>query len=524
MKHFLFLIIAIIISNITFAQGNKIGGKLKYGETQYPESTDPATSNNLASFRLSNLIYESLFTTDQYRNIIPLLVEEWKIISNTEIKYILKNNVKWHDGSKFSAQDVLFTVNAFKNLDSQINEDYRSIANYIREVRVLNDYEINIKLNTTMSDINKFFVNLPIYPKHKFENNRIIKSQELIDNPIGTGPYMFDRRIRDRELRLKANNNYHQNVNIQEVEISIERDQGISVEKLKLDAIDMKTNVPNKDVGDLQATGKFEIRGYESLRFDCMSLNFNNELLRLKEIRQAMVYGFDRSKVLNQIYQGFGHLISGPFAPGSWGNNPNVLPFNYDVQKAKDLLRQIGCTDLDNDGYLEYKNKPLNFKLVVPIKSESAAEIQVTTAFQDYMKQIGIRITYERMEWKSFLKKVYNERDFDIAYVAWVFDESSNITPLFHSQNTGKNQNNIISYKNELVDAELNKFTTSSDPEQQRTIYYKLHSLLADDCPYIFLWTLNNNAAFHYKVRSVLIDPFKFFLLTNKWYIDAEWR
>ena len=119
------------------------------------------------------------------------------------------------------------------------------------------------------------------------------------------------------------------------------------------------------------------------------------------------------------------------------------------------------------------------------------------------------------MAWMAFF-----EKDFDLAWVAINFDKNVDIAPLFHKDG----ERNIISYNNSAVNKLFEEAEISTDKEKKRTIFYKLHEVLAEDCPYMFLWTLKNNAVYHEKVRSVTIDPFKFFQNVNNWYIDPNYR
>jgi len=521
MKQFyLFLIIGLFMFSSLISQTSKSGGILKYGEEQNPESYDPFSSfNNMASLRISQLIFEPLVKKDEYGNIKPLLATDWKILNkNKTIRFKIRKGVKWHDNFPFKPEDVKFTIQALLNPKTRAIQYYKLLAQKINSITVLEN-AVEIDLKKSVPDILLFFSNLPIYPKHIFKNN-IIDSKIFFENkPIGTGPFMFKRGNENR-YRLVKNPFYYNKVYLDGITCKVTLDPELGVQELLLTSTDLKVRIPNRDLGKLESAGDFKIYTYNSLSITAVAFNFKNELLTNEFLRKAMVLGLNRKKMLNTFYLGYGQLISGPFPPNSTANNPNVLPLKYSEYEAKLYLSNAGCIDSDGDRILEYNNKRLEFNLLVEVDKNSQTVIKIADAMQEYMRNIGIKINVVRLEWNSFLNRVIYNKKFDLALLKLNFDENVSISNLFYS----KGSKNFISYKNPEIDQLFESAEQTTDNEKKRTIYYKLHRLLADDFPYIFLWTLSNNTAFNKKVRNVTIDPYKFFQEINRWYIDPELR
>ena len=118
----------------------------------------------------------------------------------------------------------------------------------------------------------------------------------------------------------------------------------------------------------------------------------------------------------------------------------------------------------------------------------------------------------------------FGEQDFDIVIAAWVFDDSADISSLFHSSEIGPWGNNFISYSSPQIDSLIVESKNTLDREKRRVINQRLHKILAEECPYTFLWSLNNYAAVHKKLRKVEIHPFKFFSYVDEWYIPTAER
>lgn len=524
-----FMIIFFLINCTVFSQygsSSERGGILKYSEELIPTTYDPITvNNNMASYRMSQLIFEPLVSLDKYNQPLPLLAKSWTIVEENKIvRFILRDSVSWHDEAPFSKDDVLFTYESLRKDIKNINAPYSQYAQEIENI-ITQGNTITFTMKNPNPDIVKFFSKIYIYPRHKFQNNVLQPDNSFIKQPIGTGPFRFKREEDGgKKVILERNPFYYNNVNLDAIICRVEFDPDLAVQSLKHEGIDMKVTLPRKEIGPIEATGNIKVYPYSSQRIDAIAMNFKNELLAKKEIREAMVWGSDRQTMINKYYFGYGQLISGPYPPGSSGFNPNVFPDPYDKDKAKRNLQIIGAEDDNSDGIREFNDKELSFDLLVPIRDQNIAEINVATGFQNAMMQLGIKINIVRLEWNSFIKKVVEERDFDLAYLSIVYDEVPDISSYFYSEAGGAGRKNLISYKNEKVDDLLEELESTYDFEKKRTINYKLHALLAEDKPYIFLWTLESYSGYHKKIRRIVIHPYKFFQDVNSWYIDPEYR
>ena len=297
------------------------------------------------------------------------------------------------------------------------------------------------------------------------------------------------------------------------------------VQSLLLNAIDLMVEVPPSKITEIANTGKFTIMPYNSLAFAFFGYNSKNPILKIKEVRQAFTLAINRDKMLETIYFGKGEVISGPFSPASWGYNPDVEPWPYNPKKAKQLLAKVGIKDTDGDKIAEYNGRPLKFKLKIPIYSGNEGGLSVCLHFKNYLKAIGVDISLEHREYQKWKDEVKGKHDFDIVFAEWIFDNASDITSLFHSEKmTPPNGDNFISFANPEVDKLLNNFSNTINHEVRRRINYKLHSFLAEECPYTFLWTLEKNAAIDNKVKKAVVHPYRFFTFVNEWFIPADER
>ena len=110
-------------------------------------------------------------------------------------------------------------------------------------------------------------------------------------------------------------------------------------------------------------------------------------------------------------------------------------------------------------------------------------------------------------------------------FAEWLFDNSSDISSLFHSGNSkAPFGDNFISYSNPRVDSLLDRFSQTTSHEVRRRLNYQLHAILAEECPYTFLWTLEKNAAISNRIQKVIVHPYRFFTFVNEWFIPEDER
>ncbi len=508
--------------------GSTKGGRLIYAEPILPDTYDPiTTSDNETSLRLSELLFESLVYIDYRGEVQGRLAEKWNVFNgNQRIVFYIRKDVKWHDGTPFTANDVKFTYDVIMNTMSDVRPESRQALEIIKSVTVMGDHVIRFDFDKSVAEPERRFL-FKIIPSHAFQGKTVLsKFSKFSKQPIGTGYYKFDRVTRNHDVILTAfADHYRGQSNIAEIRMVYQPEMSLLVQSLLLNAIQMVVEVPPGKIAEIANTGKFTIMPYNSLAFAFFGYNNKNPILKIKEVRQAFTMAMDRNKMLEDIYFGKGEVISGPFSPASWGYNPDVTPWPYDVKKAKALLESVGIRDTDGDGIVEYKGTPLKFKLKIPIYSGNEGGLSVCLRFQNYLKALGVVVTLEHREYEKWKEEVKSKQDFDIVFAEWLFDNSSDISSLFHSaKNQPPSGDNFISYSNSKIDGLLEKFSNTINHEVRRRINYELHEILADETPYTFLWTLEKNAAIDNKVKKTVVHPYRFFTFINEWFIPEDER
>ncbi len=508
------------------ADGRPDGGTMNYGEYGRPTTLDPITSNDMISLRITELVFNGLVGINEKQEIVSELAERWEISDAGRLyTFYLRKDVTWHpkageEPKPFTADDVTFTYDIMTHPQTITSLKVR--YEFIKSVTKVDDYTVQFKLKRPILNVLAKF-SFKVIPAHGPSNPEYLTRRDpFVHKPIGTGPYRIKNITPDREVILVANENYFKGrPHVDKFIAKPFADQNILTQALMFNAIDMIVLVNPRVIPEIQGDKRFVLQPYNALSYSFFGYNMRNPLLADKRLRQAFTHAIKRQEMLDSFFNGQGTIVSGPFAPGSWAYNLDVQPLSYDPEKAKSLLEEAGFSP-GEDGIMEKDGEKLSLSLQVPIEKESEAVKRVVLAFESYLKKIGVEIRVEFKEWLSWKEAVFLNHDFDIIFASWVFDDSADISSLFHSAEIGKWKNNFGAYSDPEVDSLIVESKLTLDHEKRRTIYRKLHAMLSEESPYTFLWTLTNYAAYHKKLRHVAIHPYKFFSFADEWFIPEE--
>lgn len=506
--------------------GRPEGGSLSYGEYGRPATLDPITSNDMIALRISELIFNGLVGIDEKQEIVPELAKGWDISKDGgTYTFYLRQDVKWHsapgqESRVFTAKDVVFTYNVM--MSEKTVTPLKLRYEFIDKVTRVDDYTVRFTLKRPiLNALAKFtFKIIPEFGPAAGEYLR--RDDPFVRAPIGTGPYRLKETKANGDIVLVANEQYFRGrPNLDKLVARPFADQNIMNEALMFNSIDMTVLVNPRNIPELQGDRRFVLQAYNALSYSFFGYNLRNPVLADKRVRKAFTMAINRQEMLDSFFNSRGKVISGPFAPGSWAYNLDVRPLAWSPKKARELLKEAGFK-AGKGGFMYKDGQRLSLSLKVPIAKESEATKRVVLAFRNYLKKIGVEIKVSFLEWQAWKETVFLNHDFDVMFASWVFDDAADISSLFHSAEIGEWRNNFGAYSNPQVDGLIAEAKLTLDHEKKRTIYRRLHEILADESPYTFLWTLTNYAGYNKKIRRVRIHPYKFFTYADRWYIRLK--
>jgi len=499
-----------------------------YGEVSRLSIYDPYIASDSAVKRISDLMFNSLITTNQQSQYVGDLAKSWDVNKKgNEVKITLRKDVFWHTdnqsikGPPLSADDVKTTVRILKSDMSTIPNSHR--FKIIKSVKILSNSQIIITFLRSLKDPLKNLM-FKILPHHQLKNiSGLNRQSEFSQRPVGTGPYQLSNKTSQGELLLKASNHYYQGkVGIPSILVRSFNDPTIMAQALMYNSINLIPYVSPRDLPEVSQDAKIGIIPYDALSFTFIAFNNRRTYLKKKWFRQALSLAVNRKEMLTAFFDNNGTLISGPFPPTSWAYNLDVPVRKHQPEIAKKILLANGLKKTGNQWFDPKTGSPIKLTFAVPIGIESETIKRIALAYQAYMGTIGVIVDLQFMDWLLWKEKVLADHDFDITIASWSFDDANNISSLFHSKNDKRWGNNFVGFRNRDVDTMLTEAEATNDFDKKRHIYHSLHSVLSEEVPYTYLWTLLHHAAHTDRIENIRVDPFSFFKYVSHWNFEGE--
>ncbi|MCB9638303.1 MAG: hypothetical protein H6727_05250 [Myxococcales bacterium] len=479
---------------------------LKYTEDRTPSNLNPIYADDMYSVRATELIFDRLIGFDKVQKPAPGLAVKWIVGDDKKsITLNLRKGVKWHDGKDFSASDVDFTIKMMTSRRSQIADRY--LAQIIKKVTIVDNLTVKVDFKKPLGKPEKWF-QFKIIPAHRFKDGVVKRTDYFSQKPYGTGPFYFVKWV-NKKITLKRNKNYWKTPKskLSGAMLQAIPDKNIQVEVLRYGGIDAIIRVRPKDLPTFERDQNVRLYPYSTNDWWYLGLN-NKNVFRDKRVRQAFVFALDRES-LRSAHLGDGQVISGPFSPNDPLYNFSVSPRNQDLEKAAKLLDDAGWKK--SGEFRKKRGKTLAVRMVLPKSKDSYKPIVL--GIQGELRKLGVNVDLVWLNDAAWSREIFTRKNFDMTMHIWNFDDLSTIYPLFHSRGS----RNYIGYKNKEVDLLLRKATLTTDPVIYKAIYGKLHKLLHDESPYIFLWSLTNYSAISSRVKKVTIHPFNYFHYVTGW-------
>ncbi|EGK8113756.1 ABC transporter substrate-binding protein [Campylobacter upsaliensis] len=444
------------------------------------------------------LIFSGLIRFDENMKVKPDLAKSWSISKDGLVYELdLRDDVLWHDGAKFSAKDVKFSLEAFK--DPKNNAEIYVNFKDIKSIELLGDYKIKITLSRPFVG---FLDSLSagMLPSHLLENENLSTS-EFNQNPVGTGAFKFEKWKKGEYVSLVANENFHLGkVKSKRLILRHINDANVAAVELKNGKIDAAL-IDSSLLKSFENDKKFKVLREKSADYRALMFNLENEFLKDKNVRLALNYAVNKQAIVDNILHGYGFIASHPLE-NSWAAPKEFKNYTYDVKKADELLQKAGFKK--NEKGLYAKNgKILSFDIYT--MSNDPLRVSLAGILQSEFKKFGVEVKVVAKPAGSFdYSKV------DSFLIGW----GSPYDPDFHtyrvfesSQDTNKNSSgwNFGHYNDKNADEALEKARNSLDPQERKKYYAQFINALYENPPFIFLTYLD--FALVYKANLKEVKP-----------------
>jgi len=481
---------------------------LRYAEDQAPGIVNPVFTTNMPEARLNELVFEGLYTDDQELAAVPNLALSTELSADMmELTVHLRQDVTWHDGERFSAADVVFTIDAMKNKNTLSTETGR--VSWIDSAEAVDDHTLLLRFGRPEARPEDKLL-FKIIPAHAFESTAIKRTDPFRNNPVGTGPFRLERYNDDNSISLQAWSGYHGSPRLSEIVMREVSDKNYQAKLLLYESLEALVRVLPRDLAVLQNNRKVDLYPYQTNSWWYLGFNLEREPYDNASFRQALAHFIDVEALLAPI--GTGDTLSGPYVKSSPYYNHDVPDWQYDAQQGAALLEEAGYT-MEGASWMD-GGEPLQVKLIAHQTLESSQEVVIN--LQSQLQSAGLAVEVEFLDEAAWKARIWREREFDIILSQWTFDRNEDIRDQFHSDGA----RNFTGYSNKDVDGLLDTARDSTDPHEKKSALRDAHRLIHDDMPMLFLWTLDSYAALSTRVSHVVVHPFYFFTFVNDWRME----
>ena len=400
-----------------------------------PDYYNPLVSNNIYIRDLSKLVFEGLTAVSselKYENCLAKIIEVEDDYKNYRI--VLKNDVKFHDGTKLTVDDVIYTIKKIQDLEEK-SIYYYNVSN-IESIKKINNHEIKIKLK----EVDNFFpakLDFPILSELTYSNKDLYKYNEY----NGTGKYKVQSKTAD-EWHLVYNENYRekQSGNLTKINVKMISKLIEGFELLKsgdVEIVDTSTEV------GAYGRSAFLNKRYNTGIYQALVFNLKSPKVAEQNVRQAILLGINRDSMIEEFMNGYGKSVTLPINPESYLYDASLPNYAFNPERAQDILNNIGYK---LKGTIRSKeNSELKLDLLINIDKKMAKE--KAEFIKNNLAQIGIEINIIEASTDKY-KELFEAKQYDIAITDW----SLSYYPEFLYSFETENQNNITGFSDEQYD------------------------------------------------------------------------
>lgn len=445
---------------------------------------------------VTDVIFSRLINRDSEGKLVPGLAESWTVSPDSLVYTIkLRPNLTYSDGSPLTAEDVAFTLTVLLDpayegyFDLSLahiagGEAYKAgKADRVSGIRVIDPLTVEITTTqpgaTTLARIGGPVLSKAWYGKG-YQRGKLDALRSLNGRPLGNGPYVYEKYIPGQEIRFHANPHFYLGVPPTPRFIYRITNPATNFQLFQTGETDYDgfTSRPD-DIEQLKMLGFANINLFGASDYSFIEFNVRRPALRDARVRQALIYGLNRQKLVDVAYQGYGKVANIPVAPVSWAyNDADVNAYAWDPERARKLLDSAGWAP-GPDGIRVKDGKRLEVTLLITKKVLN--DVLIPIAKEDW-RQIGVVMKPQVVDFNALLA-LRKAGNYDLASISTstIDDPHDGVWRFYSSQAVESG------YSNPQVDSLIGAGNAALDGEKRKAIYHQLYQALAADPPVIFL-------------------------------------
>ncbi|MFJ7745045.1 ABC transporter substrate-binding protein [Peribacillus sp. NPDC097295] len=464
----------------------KGGGVLIYGKGGDAVSLDPAIVTDGESYIVTQQIYETLVKYgEDNTEIEPGLAESWEVSKDAKTyTFKLKTGIKFHDGTDFNAEAVVKNFQRWaKSKDEAKFAYYASMfggfegdeGHVIKEVKALDDSTVEFTLVRPQAP---FLKNVAMSPFAIASPTAVEKGGDNFGkNPSGTGPFKFKSWKPGDTIEVVKNEDYWQEglPKLDGITFKVIKDNSARLNAAIKGEVDLMDGLNPSDISKVTGDKNLQIFERPSMNVGYFGFNVEKAPFDKKEVRQAISHLINKQEIIDNFFEGTAEPAKNPMPPSVSGYNDNIKDYEYDVEKAKELLKKAG---------LEKGFKMDLWAMPVPRPYMPDGQ-KVAEAIQASLKQVNIEANIMTYEWAAYLEKVQagEAPSFMLGWTGDNGDADNFLYTLLDKDTIGSN--NYSRYANEEVHKLLIEAQSTADEAKRNELYGKAQEIIHEEAPWV---------------------------------------
>lgn len=499
-----------------FASSNLVYCSEGSPESFNPQVTLSGTARNATAPTLYNRLLDFEPGTTK---LVPSLAKSWEISDdNRSYTFELREDVAFHSTSYFTptrnmnADDVLFSFN--RQLDK--SHPYHLVGGgtyqyfqgmgmdkLITKIEKLGDYRVRIELAQPeapfLSNLAMPFMSI-LSKEYADQLQREKRKSDIDVRPVGTGPFKFRRYLKGTTIRYRANEDYWQGAPaIDNLVFAITPDASVRYMKLKKGECDLVVYPSPSDIAQIESQPDMELAEEDGLNIGYLAMNTEKAPFDNVQVRRAIAHALNKQAYINAVYLGNAEPAINPYPPSMWSYNEDVAQYEYNPEKARELLEKAGYAD-------GFKVSLWTLPVSRPYNPNGR---KMGEMMQQDLARVGVEVELVSYDWGTYLDKV-KRGEHDMVQLGWAGDngDPDNFLYTLFSCDSVKRGSNNSRYCQPEFESLIKQARRESDFATRERLYRKALRVFSEDVPVIPIAHSKVFRGLSPRVEGYVMDPF----------------
>lgn len=428
---------------------------------------DPHGQNDNVSSQVNGQIYSRLVFFDEDMKVQPDIAIEWEQVDDLNWDFKIREGVKFHNGEELTPEDVKFSLDRH-----MASPEVSHTLEAIEKVTVMDDGVVRV---TTKRPFAALLAHLGHSSVMMLNEKAVEEAGENFgQKPVGSGPFKFKDWVAGDSITLEKFDGYFGEEPVIETMVFRNIPEGTNrTIALETGEVDLVIDVDPTDKARVEENEELEYLAGPGFGVDYIGFNMMKEPFNDIRVRKAINYAINVEEIVDVIMQGTANVANAPLQEDAFGANTDLKAYEYNPDKARELLKEAGLED--------------GFETVIAT-NDNGLRVNIAEMVQSHLSDVGIDLTVDIMEWGKYLE-VTGGGHHEMFILGWTNstgDADNGLSSRYLTENQGDAGNRMF-YSNEKVDELIKEAGGEKDETKRANLYKEAQAIIMDDAPDVLL-------------------------------------